>query len=283
MCRFVFYQGPEIRLAELLTEPDHSLINQSFDSRERSEPLNGDGFGIGWYARGADHVPARFRSISPAWNNANLAELARVVRSDTVLAHVRAATAGSVEEANCHPFRRGRLAFMHNGDIGGFAHLRRTLLSRLSDSAFESIHGSTDSEHFFALVHDALDDVDAPQTAEALLDALRGAIDSTRELLAAFAPHESLYLNAVLTDGDTALAVRYTDERGHAGNSLHVNEGAAYLCEDGVCRMHAPGAGGGTVLVASEPLSTDDGWRTVPSNTALVIRGGEVLEELPLA
>ena len=49
MCRFTFYQGEPIRLSALVTEPEHSLINQSFDSREGEEPLNGDGFGVVWY------------------------------------------------------------------------------------------------------------------------------------------------------------------------------------------------------------------------------------------
>ena len=50
--------------------------------------------------------PAVFRSITPAWNNRNLQNLARVVASDCILAHVRAATQSSgVNEANCHPFR----------------------------------------------------------------------------------------------------------------------------------------------------------------------------------
>ena len=282
MCRFVFYQGPRIRLADLLTEPDHSLIHQSFDARERSEPLNGDGFGVAWYALETSPVPARFRSVSPAWSNVNLRELARVVRSETVLAHVRAATEGRVDEANCHPFRRGRLTFMHNGDIGGFPALRRPLLARLGDDAFDAVEGSTDSEHFFALIHDALDDVHGPQLPDALLGALLGAIETTRELLVSRAPHEFMYLNAVLTDGETAVVVRYTDDSAHRGHSLYLNQGRAFLCEDGVCRMRDPGSEGGAVLVASEPLSTDSGWTPVEPNTALIISDAEVLRSVAL-
>ena len=46
MCRFVMYLGPEITMSSLVTEPSHSLIHQSMKSRERPEPLNGDGFGV---------------------------------------------------------------------------------------------------------------------------------------------------------------------------------------------------------------------------------------------
>jgi glutamine amidotransferase len=92
MCRFVLYLGPRARLSSLIVDPGHSLIRQSVHSREREEPLNGDGFGIGWYAKDLSVEPAVFRSITPAWNNRNLQNLARVVASDCVLAHVRAAT-----------------------------------------------------------------------------------------------------------------------------------------------------------------------------------------------
>ena len=39
MCRFTLYLGPPVRLSTLLTEPEHSLIRQSYQARERSEPL----------------------------------------------------------------------------------------------------------------------------------------------------------------------------------------------------------------------------------------------------
>jgi glutamine amidotransferase len=40
---------------------------------------------------------------------------------------VRAAAAGGVARQNCHPLRHGRWMFMHNGQIGGYAQLRRAL------------------------------------------------------------------------------------------------------------------------------------------------------------
>eukprot|EP00158_Paraphelidium_tribonemae_P007227 Partr_v1_DN28159_c4_g1_i6_m56102 putative glutamine amidotransferase len=53
MCRFLLFTGRQpITLADLLTKPAHSIINQSFDSKLRLDlhrPLNGDGFGVGWY------------------------------------------------------------------------------------------------------------------------------------------------------------------------------------------------------------------------------------------
>ena len=64
MCRFTLYLGPPVRLSTLLIEPSHSLIQQSFHAEERSEPLNGDGFGVGWYAPGITPVRVRQRRVS---------------------------------------------------------------------------------------------------------------------------------------------------------------------------------------------------------------------------
>ena len=45
MCRFALYLGDPIGLDSLLTIPDHSIVMQSRSSRERSDPVNGDGGG----------------------------------------------------------------------------------------------------------------------------------------------------------------------------------------------------------------------------------------------
>jgi len=157
MCRFTMYLGPPIRLTALLVEPAHSLILQSFRASERAEPLNGDGFGLGWYAPQLSDEPALFRSISPAWNNENLKSLAGVVASPCILAHVRAASVGMpVTELNCHPFQHDRYLFMHNGSVGSFHEIRRRLLEGLTDDAFDVVRGSTDTVHLFALFVDQL-------------------------------------------------------------------------------------------------------------------------------
>jgi len=69
----------------------------------------GDGFGVGWYEPDADsetaNTPCIFTSVTPAWNNNNLIRLAEKIKSPLVFAHVRASTAGTVTETNCHPFQ----------------------------------------------------------------------------------------------------------------------------------------------------------------------------------
>src|SRR5436190_20638040 len=97
MCRFLVYCGSSpIILSKLVIEPSHSILTQSYDSRLRLDsrrPVNGDGFGIGWYtdpSLGPD--PCIFTSAIPAWNCTNLERLAPKTSSKLFFAYVRATT-----------------------------------------------------------------------------------------------------------------------------------------------------------------------------------------------
>jgi len=282
MCRFTMYLGPTIRLSSLVVDPKHSIIDQSFRSQDQEEPLNGDGFGIAWYAPEMCEEPALFRSVTPAWNNANLLELARVVQSPLIFAHVRAATKhGGQSEANCHPFRSGRYAFMHNGDIGDFAAVRRPLLNSLGDRAFASISGNTDSEHLFAVVIDELDRTEATGI-EKLALAMQAAVARVTALAAAHGSGAPSYLNLALSDGESAVACRYTTEDGYDGESLFLHTGRLYVCREGECRMIAPTGGRGCVLVSSEPLSEDKGWQPLARNSIVLVTSDGTTQARPL-
>ena len=149
MCRWLAYYGAPILLTDVLYTPAHSLIDQSLQSRLGAETTNGDGFGVGWYD-GAP-VPGIFRSIEPAWNDQNLRELTRHIRSPLFVAHIRAAIGSPVQQTNCHPFRHGRWLFLHNGFIDGFAASKRDLVLAVDESLYPEIKGGTDTETLFYL------------------------------------------------------------------------------------------------------------------------------------
>jgi len=273
MCRFAFYLGPALTLDSLTTEPVHSIIKQSYHSKERVEPLNGDGFGVAWYVPEISPAPAVFRSITPAWNNRNLVHLARVTRSGCILAHVRAASPGlAVTETNCHPFVHGRFAFMHNGLIASFARVKRRLSASLSDESFAVIEGSTDSELLFALFLDRMRSATAADPADAMADAVDATIATTVEALRDAGVEEASYFNIVVADGTSGVASRVTTGFPDGAASLYWHEGKRYVCEEGFCRMVAPDTPGGAILVCSEPLSADAGWEKVPPNHLVVVR-----------
>lgn len=170
MCRLIVYIGSSdaaISLRDLLLEPSHSILRQSFGSRERfgdglsglPPSVNADGFGIAWFGsnNGSDDAtPGILTSTAPAWSDTNLHRLAGKVRSRLIFGHIRAASLGSgISPSNCHPFCCGKYLCMHNGHLGGFSDVpafKREILSSLSDAALGSIRGTTDSEAFFAMV-----------------------------------------------------------------------------------------------------------------------------------
>jgi glutamine amidotransferase len=271
MCRLMLYLGPEARLASLIIEPAHSLIRQSTHSTEREEPLNGDGFGIGWYAREYSTEPAVFRSITPAWNNRNLQNLARVVASDCVLAHVRAATQSSgVNEANCHPFRWREYLCMHNGDVGDFRLVRRELLAAVCDEAFANVYGSTDSEHFFALFIDSLLAEHEPDPGLRMARSLARTISRVLALVSSAGNGSPSYLNVAISDGQRAVVSRFTDADDEAPESLYYFTGELYptILASGKDARGASHA----VTVSSERLTDDPGWIAVPAGQIIILR-----------
>jgi glutamine amidotransferase len=283
MCRFTFYQGKPIRVSSLLFEPKHSLVNQSFASTEREEPLNGDGFGLAWYDHKISQEPALFKSISPAWSNNNLLELSRMVESSCILAHVRAATQSlSVSETNCHPFKWKQFAFMHNGDIGGFVNVRRHLLNLLSDDIFNHIKGMTDSEHFFGLFLEEMVKNQEMESTDRLATSMMSAIRTVTDLVVKYGESEPCYMNMIVTDGHLSLAVRFTTDVPENADSLYLNLGKKYVCEDGVCYMKELGENEKSVIVSSEPLSNDPGWHAIPANSMVLVREGHILNQMDI-
>lgn len=272
MCRFLAYKGAPIRMDKLLYQPRNSLVTQSFRARERDEPLNGDGFGIGWYQPEIDPMPALFLSIQPAWNNMNLRYLAPKILSPCIIAHVRAATHGGVSEANSHPFHYGRLLFMHNGSIGGFRVIKRALRMRLSDGIYDWIKGETDSEHFFALFLEKLYQNGDSHESDDLVQALTETIVELRELLNDHGITVPSFLNVAITDGNSIVASRYVSDSSVEPHTLYHSEGRCFECIDGVCRMTKGDPEDHAVLVVSEKLTdVREDWHKVPPNHLVIV------------
>ena len=74
MCRWMAWLGQPVLIDELLFKTQHGIVDQSLHARMGAEPTNGDGFGLGWYD--ATDGPGVYRSVSPAWSDPNLRELA---------------------------------------------------------------------------------------------------------------------------------------------------------------------------------------------------------------
>jgi predicted glutamine amidotransferase len=273
MCRFVAYQGHPVLLSDLLYRPRHSLVAQSSSSEQMSQPFNGDGYGVGWYAPEIDPVPCVVKAAVPAWSNANARNLSTKIRSGLIFAHIRGASPGmAVQNTNCHPFSFGRFLFMHNGSIDHFARLRRKLQQGLSDRAFDAIQGTTDSEHAFAVFLDMIGDTDAPRGVAALRRALVATIARLAELARGVDSSACLHLNFAVTDG-TATVLSRCSVGAPSAASLYYSAGTRYVVEgDDGDMVGTEAANFGAAMVASEPLTRrPEDWKPVPENHTLTI------------
>ena len=183
MCRHLAWLGSPRTLSELLIEPAHGLLVQSYAPRRQTHGrMNADGWGVGFFAAGRPE-PARWRSSRPIWSDASFASVAPVISSPCVLAAVRSASAGMpADETAAAPFQRGRWLLSHNGVVD------RSVLG--PHPAAESVCDSAElAAHLF--------DFGPARTGEFVADL--GKRDPGARL------------NLLLTDGSRLLATRWHD------------------------------------------------------------------------
>jgi len=273
MCRWLAYSGNPIQMETLLFRAQHSLIDQSLHSRLGATTTNGDGFGIGWYGPAAE-PPFRYRCVHPAWNDANLREAARAIRSPLFMAHIRAATETPAQETNCHPFRHGRWLFAHNGLIREFQTVKRELILAIDPELFRMIEGSTDSEIMFLL---ALT-FGLEQEPRQALERMVGLIEEVGRRHGVEYP---LNMTVCATDGQQIVAARYSSE--HDSRSLFHSASFHHLHQLYPENSRIKEVGEHGFLVLSEPLVDLPGaWIEVPESSFIHAREG-VVELQPFA
>lgn len=240
MCRHLAYAGVEVRLAEVLTDPPHSLVRQSWAPRaQRHGVVNADGFGVGWYAPD-DPVPARHRGAGPIWADPTLPDLARVIRTRAVLAAVRSATPGMAQGPQAAaPFADGAWLFSHNGVIGGWPESVADLAGQLPAAELARLDAASDSALLWALVRDRL------RRGEPATTALGDVV------------------TAIAKRADSRLTVLMTDGQRIVGSVL----GEPMVTRE----LH------GAVVVASEPWDDDPGWRPLADGSLLTAAPGAVV------
>jgi predicted glutamine amidotransferase len=253
MCRWIAYRGETVALEHYVTAPAHSLIEQSMRAVEALSGINGDGFGLGWYA-GHDE-PGLYREVRPAWSDENLRHLCRHIRSHLFFAHVRASTGTATTRPNCHPFAHGRWMFMHNGQFGDWSLIRRQAEALIPDAFYRSRIGTTDSEAvFLAILGAGVDEDPVGATVRTL-----GAVT---DIVRASGTADPVRFTAALTDGHDLYAFRYASN--DTANTLYYREV------------------GDDVVVVSEPLDQDrSGWKPVPPGHMIVAREGRAVVPEP--
>jgi glutamine amidotransferase len=263
--------GQPVLIEELLFKTQHGIVDQSLHARMGAEPTNGDGFGLGWYGYGDG--PGLYRSVTPAWSDENLREIASHLESHLFLAHVRAAIGSPVQGTNCHPFRRGDWLFVHNGFVGDIHTIRRDLMLAIDPPLFPYIEGSTDTEVVFKLALSLGfedDPIDALERTVGLVEATARRNGVPPMVQATFG----------MSDGVSLWAVRYATQGTPRTLFASANVDAIrHLYPD---NPRFQRLGEDDRLIVSEPFADLPGlWQEIPPGTAVTIRRGGILEERP--
>ncbi|MGK7949755.1 MAG: ergothioneine biosynthesis protein EgtC [Xenococcaceae cyanobacterium] len=251
MCRLLAYLGSTVQLDRLLYKPQHSLIVQSYQPQEMTSGLlNADGFGLGWYHPQKQDLPYTYRNTQPIWSDLNLAQITRYIEAKCIVSYVRSATPGlAVDLSNCQPFTHENIVFIHNGYINNFRNtLYRSIRSTLNDSTYQSIHGTTDSEHIFALIINQLQINPQLTLQQALAEALTKLTELTRSAKTCFSA------NIIVSDGRKFVASRYAYEQ---------TPPTLYWLRDASDYPNG-------VILASEPLF-EGNWKSCPTDSIITV------------
>lgn len=253
MCRlFGLHAGAEpVRATFWLLKAPDSLSEQS-----RREP---DGTGIGTFTAAGE--PEISKQPIAAFEDAEFAAAARELESTTFTAHVRYATTGALTPENTHPFTQDGRIFAHNGAFAELEKIDARIAGlggagpdRRGPGGAGLVLGQTDSERLFALI--------TLETRRRGGD-LEAGITAAVAWIAANLPVYSL--NFIITTPRQLWALRYPQT-----HELHVLERAPGGHGDGqplaVDSSRIRGrsrdlAGRRSVVVATEPMDADPGWR----------------------
>jgi len=256
-------------------------INASFwlldapDSLEVQSRRNADGSGIGFFDPAG--TPVLDKQPEAAFQDEEFTREAKQARSPVFVAHVRWASVGGRTVQNTHPFAMQGRVMAHNGGLGDVGRLAEQL-----GRYRQLVLGETDSEHYFALIIQQIDahdgDVGAGIAAAAGWIAARLPVSSLNTVVAA--PGE---LWALRYPGQHALHII---ER-PAGASMPAAGGeatggtaasgaaapAGLHVRSATSSVHAPALQElPSVVVASEELDGERGWRMLASGELVHVR-----------
>jgi glutamine amidotransferase len=247
------------------------------DSLEVQSRRNADGSGIGFFDLSG--TPVLDKQPEAAFQDEEFTREAKQARSPVFVAHVRWATAGGRTVQNTHPFAMQGRIMAHNGGLGDVGRLAEQL-----GSYRDLVLGETDSERYFALITQQIDAHGGDAGA---------GIAAAAGWIAARLPVSSL--NTVVAAPGELWALRYPGQ--HALHILERPAGASIPAATASGREAAGGTAGGTaagaglhvrsatssvhapalqelpsVVVASEELDGERGWRMLASGELVHVR-----------
>lgn len=270
MCRlFGFRSIIQSKMHKSLVGGDQSFMHLSED--------HPDGWGVAYYVASSPHV---VKSESPAIKDNLFKKVSGIVASNTVLAHLRKATAGSLDITNTHPFQYGRWVFAHNGNIKSFTSHRSALLKNIPEEFRRFIIGETDSELIFyflmARISEHLNLHSKAIDASSLTSVITMAISEVTSIIGPYmlkdGPPTETYLSFILTNG-----VEFVVFQG--GKPLYYSTHKSACSEKSECAFYNQtcearsrlGDRINHLLVSSEPMSGDNIWTAMKPGELLIL------------
>jgi len=240
----------------------------SLEQFKKFASWNPDGWGIGWYER--DEAKIFKQGISATAKGSKLPILSRNVKSKIIIAHVRKGTEAEPAERNSHPFKYGNWIFAHNGSVD-----RKYLLPLLSTKYSRKIRGETDSEVYFYLLLQCIDEEGS------VIEGIEKAIKITVK-------RKHSGLNFLLSDGSNLYAFRYTSRFKNYYTLYKLkrepsNPGPIeFLSEETKALIRSKSLKGEkAILVCSEKL-TKEKWKEISLGNLLIVKPDLNIKEVKI-
>ncbi len=259
MCRlFGFRSVISSQIHHSLVEADNAILHQS--------NFHSDGWGVAYYLAGAPHL---VRSTSAAIEDSLFRKVSGIVASETVVAHLRKATQGSLCITNAHPFQYGRWIFAHNGNLAGFHQKRQQLVDKICPMLRRYILGTTDSEVLFYLLLSHLSRRTELHRTGCSLSELS---DSVREMISDVTavigpihhrddgPADQTYITFIVTDGSLMLAFQGGKTLYYSTYKTRCSERETCPCYAAECEAPSNSGHVNHLLLSSEPIRGENIW-----------------------
>jgi glutamine amidotransferase len=259
MCRLFGFRSV------IQSQVHHSLISAE-NALEVQSNKHPDGWGVCYYTAGAPHV---IRSEKTAINDNIFKKVSGVVSSETVVAHIRNATLGTVNILNTHPFQYGNWIFAHNGNIKNFEQFKDQITAKISPHLKRFILGTTDSEIIFYLILSRLSErvelADRHCDIKDLQIAIKESLHELTEIVGDYCIHDDgsnkeTFLTFIMTNGKTMIAHQ-------GGKKLYYSTYKVKCSERETCpyfseECEAPTKSGKVnhLIFSSEPLHGENTW-----------------------
>ncbi len=259
MCRLYGFISSHPRKVECdLIQSQNSLLHQS--ELDHCNEQNADGWGLENFRK---NQPFVVKEPEAAFKNDDFRWQVAKIHSKQVISHVRRATVGNVNMENTHPFVHNGLILAHNGHIDHFSLIKNKILSIITDEVSKWIQGSTDSEHILAYLHHIYNQDRTASLATILTRGLRDIIQMIREVDSG----KESALNIIFSSGKELAASCYNcslyvlkREAVHqcqaCGGTLHIKE---------IPELYR------AVIIASEPITTDEAWQEIPNRSIIEV------------